>query len=856
MKKNFLLLVLMLLMGAQINVKADDGGFYYIIESSGANLVFCDIEEGDVVIPSELIHNGKIYPVTTISGAFQDHYSLTSITIPSSVTTIQADAFKGCYFSAPNFINNSTLTSSDNWGAIFFDEETSDGLIIKDNVVVSCRDWATSVTIPENITSIGNKAFHSHKNLTSITIPNSVKTIGNYAFSGCTNLTSVNIPDSITKIEYGTFQNCSSLTNVTIPEGVTYIDENTFDGCENLAKIIIPSSVTIINYNAFRGCCNLKECYCKAETIPYAVGRWDSPSIFDTKVESATLYVPVGCINLYKNNPKWNLFGSYKHIPLEMAQSMPVSSIQNSGCLGETDGSSVSTITLLKEGNILTVNLLNYTSPCGTQDFGITSMVGNCVGDNPCSVYIDVKPIYEEEADCICPYNVSFTIHNLESNKFILSCWWFEGEVTLTDGEMLKLDDAPEEISIDNIKYTIDKKNLTAQLTYGKECEGDVIIPSELEYKGFKYTVTSIGDYAFRGGGGITSVIIPESVTSIGVYAFNKCGGLTSINIPDGVKVLKETFEDCGQLTSVTVGRGILKIDNAFNNCAGIKSFYCYAEIVPELIVHGRANFGESHNMTLYVPAQSVDLYKKAFQWPKRFEYIKALPQPINFTENQMATIILPTEPDTELGRYYKLDRRQENLIVFEEEHAPKADTPYIIIPKKDFIVDLSTLDLNNSHSNVVSVQGISFIGSYTREELYCPDGCYIDIIDRTPDCIEAPSYKNKNIIGALHAYLRVSWEDPLNPGGTRSGGEPKKLSIVLHNNPNGTTGIGGIQNSKIKTQDDAIYDLSGRRITWQGARSKGQENSNQLVNSSTRQLVNSLKKGIYIIDGKQVLVK
>ena len=848
MRKNFLLLVLMLLMGAQINVKADDGGFYYIIESSGANLVFCDIEEGDVVIPSELIHNGKIYPVTTISGAFQDHYSLTSITIPSSVTTIQADAFKGCYFSAPNFINNSTLTSSDNWGAIFFDEETSDGLLIKDNVVVSCRDWATSVTIPENITSIGNKAFHGHKNLTSITIPNSVKTIGNYAFSGCTNLTSVNIPDSITKIEYGTFQNCSSLTNVTIPEGVTYIDENTFDGCENLAKIIIPSSVTIINYNAFRGCCNLKECYCKAETIPYAVGRWDSPSIFDTKVESATLYVPVGCINLYKNNPKWNLFGSYKHIPLEMAQSMPVSGIQNSGCLGETDGSSVSTITLLKEGNILTVNLLNYTSPCGTQDFGITSMVGNCVGDNPCSVYIDVKPIYEEEADCICPYNVSFTIHNLESNKFILSCWWFEGEVTLTDGEMLKLDDAPEEISIDNIKYTIDKKNLTAQLTYGKECEGDVIIPSELEYKGFKYTVTSIGDYAFRGGGGITSVIIPESVTSIGVYAFNKCGGLTSINIPDGVKVLKETFEDCGQLTSVTVGRGILKIDNAFNNCAGIKSFYCYAEIVPELIVHGRANFGESHNMTLYVPAQSVDLYKKAFQWPKRFEYIKALPQPINFTENQMATIILPTEPDTELGRYYKLDRRQENLIVFEEEHAPKADTPYIIIPKKDFIVDLSTLDLNNSHSNVVSVQGISFIGSYTREELYCPDGCYIDIIDRTPDCIEAPSYKDKNIIGALHAYLRVSWEDPLNPGGTRSGGEPKKLSIVLHNNPNGTTGIGGIQNSKIKIQDDAVYDLSGRRISGQGARSKGQEN--------TLQLVNSLKKGIYIIDGKQVLVK
>ena len=155
----------------------------------------------------------------------------------------------------------------------------------------------------------------------------------------------------------------------------------------------------------------------------------------------------------------------------------------------------------------------------------------------------------------------------------------------------------------------------------------------------------------------------------------------------------------------------------------------------------------------------------------------------------------------------------------------------------------------------MVSVQGISFIGSYTREELYSPDGCYIDIIDRTPDCIEAPSYKDKNIIGALRAYLRVSWEDPYSQGPTR--GVKKKKAIVLEDNPNGTTGMkNDIQNSKSKNQNDAVYDLSGRRITGQGARSKGQENSNQLVNSSTRQLVNSLKKGIYIIDGKQVLVK
>ena len=212
----------------------------------------------------------------------------------------------------------------------------------------------------------------------------------------------------------------------------------------------------------------------------------------------------------------------------------------------------------------------------------------------------------------------------------------------------------------------------------------------------------------------------------------------------------------------------------------------------------------------------------------------------VSFTKDQMATIILPTAPDPELGKYYRLDRREEGKIIFEEELAPEANTPYIIKPKKDFYIDLSALDLKNSQSNVVSVPGVSFIGSYVRGELYCPDGCYIDIIDRTPDCIEAPSYKDKNIIGALHAYLKVSWNDPYNPGGTRGGDVRKKLDIVLHDNPNGTTGmINNIQNPKSKIQDDAIYDLSGRR-----------------VNSKSKIQNSKLPKGIYIVNGKKVAIK
>ena len=759
--------------------------------------------------------------------AFCDCSNLTSVNIPSSVTSIEEDAFSGCYFTT-GFINNSTLTDSLNWGASIFDEETDDGLLIKNGVVYRCRPWTKSVTIPNYVTRIAYNAF-LESGIVSVTMPNSVKRIESGAFYGCKNLTSVTIPDCLTCIESYAFSGCSNLTSITIPEGVDSIGKEAFYGCTKIPTITLPTTLKYLEEHAFYGCSRLKEVYCLAKEVPYTSSLWPSNMIpgyifYDPSektspqmpIASATLYVPAGSINTYKGYENWSQFGSILPIPATDTQNMTVSSVQNSGCQSETDGVRVAKITLLKEGNILTVNLLNYISHCGTLDFEITPTINDGVNDEPCLVSVGVKPIYEAEADCVCPYNVSFTIHNLESNKFFLSCWWFKGEVNLTDGEELTLSDDTEDVCKDRINYRLDKTNLTAMVTSGRSCTGDLIIPEILDYEERNYLVTSIGKRAFDGA------------------------EITSVNIPNSVKVIEfDAFNGCGRLTSVTIGSGIEKIDNAFHRCTSITSFYCYAEKVPELIIYGLALFGESHNMTLYVPAQSLDLYKKTGQWPKRFEYIKPMPQPVNFTQDQMATIILPTAPAHEWGRYYKLDRRESDKIIFEEEHDPKPNTPYIIMPKKDFSVDLSKLDLENATSNIVSIQGVSFIGSYLGEEIEYQDGCYIDIIDHTPDCREARSIVEKSVIGALHAYLRVHWEDPYNPGGTRSGNEHKKLSIVLHDNPNGTTGIGGIQNSKFENQDDAVYDLAGRRVI----------SKSKIQNSK-------LPKGIYIIDGKKVLVK
>ena len=295
-------------------------------EKTDGKLSILDLSEAKIVAGGDAYvrYGDNYYTSNDKLGdwAFYGCSGLTSLTIPSGVTSIGDKAFRGCS-RLTSLTIPSGVTSIGDWAFGYCSELTSltlpsgvtsignyvffgcSGLtsLTLPSSVTSIGDYAfqdcsglTSLTLPSGVTSIGNDAFYGCSGLTSLTIPSGVTSIGDWAFSGCSGLTSLTIPSSVTSIGNYAFYGCSGLTSLTLPSGVTSIGNYAFYGCRGLTSMTIPSGVTVIGEGAFRGCSGLTSIYVYPENLP----ELESGIFSGCDAKNCTVYVPKGTYDDYK----------------------------------------------------------------------------------------------------------------------------------------------------------------------------------------------------------------------------------------------------------------------------------------------------------------------------------------------------------------------------------------------------------------------------------------------------------------------------------------------------------------------------------------------------------------------------
>ena len=295
----------------------------------------------------------------------------------------------------------------------------------------------------------------------------------------------------VTRIGEKAFYECSGLISVTIPTSITTIGYRAFENCSSLTSVTIPNSVTSIGAYAFLHCSGLT-----------------SVHIIDLEA-------------WYKIS-----FGGYHSNPLDYAHHLFLNGKEIKDLVIPNFVTTIGNFAFDGCSGLTSVNIPNSVTTIGEWAFS------ECSGLTSVTIPNSVTTIGEWAFD-FCHGLTSVTIPNsVTSLGNTAFCWCFNLNSIIVENGNSVYD------SRDNCNAIIETESNT--LIAG--CMNTIIPKS----------IISIGDNAFLGCTGLTSVSIPNSVTAIGDYAFDGCYGLTSVTIPNSVTFIgSEAFYGCSGLTEI-----------------------------------------------------------------------------------------------------------------------------------------------------------------------------------------------------------------------------------------------------------------------------------------------------------------
>ena len=593
---------------------ATEGDFEYSVSSDGATITGYTGTGGAVTIPSTL---GGYDVISIDSSAFSENTTITSISIPSSVTALDSGVFEGCT-----------------------------GLV-------------TIIFEPgSTISAIPGRAFYGCTSLTTITIPESVTSIGgyygDYTFEGCTSLVTITIPDAVTFMGSYTFRNCTALEEVVFGEDSLLKTIGTYDytfgglfkGCSSLVSLYLPKLIDVpISETDFEGCTSLTSfsvhpdskrfitvdgvlCYKSSKTVGSEKVYYASAIYVYPAAKAGTSYTVPETISSLASGAFQDC--KLTSIDLSSSQVTAISSHVFRNCTQLTSISIPATIESINstafEGCI---SLSAFIVDSNSEDFSSSNGI---LFDKDASTLVRY-PI----AKVGTSYTLPTTVDTIGANAFE-GCVSLESVVITSDTGRFWIGNGAFEgcTSLDTISITgsigylsigsgvfKDCPSALKMFTFSKSGSSETVAFTDSDYKhectdftgdvGSLYLswhyapywisydpygdvilvayddrtvvdltvpdvigdkpVVELGDAIFENFSKLTSISLPNSIKKVGTDVFSGCISLKSVNIPSQLTVIKDDmFEGCTSLAQVTIPEGITEIgDRAFMGCHSLK---------------------------------------------------------------------------------------------------------------------------------------------------------------------------------------------------------------------------------------------------------------------------------------------
>lgn len=622
----------------------------------------------NVYVNGELVTDLVIPEGTTriSSYAFYGVKCLNTITIPSSVTTIENSALVGCEISEFIVDANSNYFCTEN-GILF--NKTKTRLIS----YPTTKDGG--YVIPNTVTTIDEGAFLHADYLDSITIPSSVQVVGSRAFENSADrrvyITDIeawlnidfldwysnplnvmyNTNDEIVDGSGELYLNNQLLTNLVIPSSITSIKQFAFDGAVCLQSLTFPKGLISIDYGAFHSCSNIVNYdFTIAQAVPtLADYAWSVNS--NTKI-----YVPKNLYNSWINATNWSNYKNY------------IVAVEYSG-LFDANGQRVYDWDQLKANSLITVSGSKLTDVAlGTTYADHTLVISDSIVTIGSSAFYGVG---------LADLEIPNTVTTIESSAFYyskLTCIVLPSSVTSIGSDPFGLSDIKSVTlssgltslpayllrltSVENITVPYNVSSIDANAFTGATWLSNISVSSSNSYyssyngvlynknkttllrcpQGYsgKYTIysgtTAISDSAFYSCTGLSGVTIPNTVKTIGSSAFYNCRSLLNVNVPNSVTTIgASAFRSCTELVTVILGSGLTSIgDYAFaDRYDGVINSYInyYFPSSTSIPTIGAVfnTFSLGSQRYIYVPENMVTSWRAATNWSNAAEYIVAI---------------------------------------------------------------------------------------------------------------------------------------------------------------------------------------------------------------------------------------